>query len=165
MHAEVGRNRVEAAAVHDAGARFPGGLLVAVDHPPDPLRLAGQVAVVRARFGTGLDQRFAVQRVRPDGRDHDPRLAAERLERNGIARIGNYDRQACRFRSERAAQPLQLLLGTAGQRPLEAVVRPELRKQVAGEDLADETRRAEDGQVEGRGLHGQPRSAGIASLS
>ena len=147
VHAEVRRDRVEAAAVHDARAGFLRRLLVGVDHAADPLRLAGQVAVVRARLGADLDQRLAVERVRADGRDHDARVLAQPAQGVLVRGIRDQQRQLARLQAERAAQRCELRLGAPGHRPLEAVVRAELLGEVAGEDLADEARRAEDDQV------------------
>ena len=69
MHAEVGGDRVEAAAVHDAGAGGACRAFVLADHATDPLHLAGQVAVVGAGRGADLDQRLAVERIGTDRRD------------------------------------------------------------------------------------------------
>jgi tRNA (adenine37-N6)-methyltransferase len=74
QHAEVRRDRVEAAAVHDACARGARGGFVALDHAPDPLHFAGEVAIVGARGSAqAFDQRLAVHRVGPDGRHDDAR--------------------------------------------------------------------------------------------
>ena len=43
-HTEIGRQRIESAAVHDAGAGPPGCLLMSLEHAADRLRLPGQVA-------------------------------------------------------------------------------------------------------------------------
>ena len=47
--AQIGRDRVEPAGVHDAGTADGGLVVVGVDHGTHPLRLTGEVAVI----GTG----------------------------------------------------------------------------------------------------------------
>jgi hypothetical protein len=81
QHAEIGRNGVEAAAVHQPRTRSACRRLVTLDHAPDPLHLAGQVGIVGARSRAGRDQRLAVQRIGADGRDDGARLPAQRGER------------------------------------------------------------------------------------
>src|SRR5688572_966420 len=71
QRAEVARDRVEAAAVHDARAGALGIAMIAIDRAADERRLAGEIAVVRAGARARVDERLAVERVRTDGRAHD----------------------------------------------------------------------------------------------
>jgi hypothetical protein len=59
QHPQVGGNRVEPAAVHDPRTSAGGRVVAAVDAVPDEQHLAGQVRVIGARLGTGLNQRQA----------------------------------------------------------------------------------------------------------
>ena len=82
------RDRVEAAAVDEAGAG-PLRLGVVLDpHPVDELGLAGEVDVVGAGGGAGGDQRPAVERVGADGGDHDPGRRGDLGERGGVGGVG-----------------------------------------------------------------------------
>ena len=48
QHPQIGRNRVEPAAVHDPRAGAGGNVVTAVDAVPDEQHLTGQVRVVGA---------------------------------------------------------------------------------------------------------------------
>ena len=88
LHREVGaevvRDRVEAARVHDPGAGALGGGVVVEVHPVHELGLAGQVDVVGARLGAGGDERLAVLQVGADRGDHDLVRAATSAQPGGV---------------------------------------------------------------------------------
>ena len=79
--AEVGRDRIEAAAGHDARAGRSRRIFIARHHPLDPRHLAGQVAVIGARFletltiGSGREARTgrpSRATTRPSARTENP---------------------------------------------------------------------------------------------
>ena len=84
--AEVVRDRVEAAGVHQPGAGLLGGRVVGDVHSVDELRLTGEVDVVGAGLGARGDQRLAVLEVGPDRRDHDPGPVGDVLQRHVVGR-------------------------------------------------------------------------------
>lgn len=57
MDPKVRRNGIEPATINDTGARADGRLLVAIEHAPDPLHFARQVAVMCSRGGADPDER------------------------------------------------------------------------------------------------------------
>ena len=116
QHAEVGRDRVVAARVHDARPGLARERVAAVDRLPDEQHLAGQVRVVRARPRARLHQGQAVRGVGPDRRDHDPRARGQRGERGRVRGVGDDQRPALRGRRQLRAGALQLVPRPAGQR-------------------------------------------------
>ena len=64
---------------------------MSVDHLPDPLRLAGQIAVVRTVFDAGGDQLTAILRVRADSRQHNAGVASYSPESVAVMAVGNQD--------------------------------------------------------------------------
>ena len=146
LDAEIGRDRIETAAVHDARTARAGCGLMTQDHAPDPLHLAGEVAVVGAGRGAGGDQRLAVQRIGAHGRDHDAGGRAQLAQTLCIGGI-DHDRGE-RGRTELRLQGLETGGRAAGDRPAQAAVRRTVAiEQVADEDAADEARGTEDDDV------------------
>ena len=98
VDADVGRDRVVAARVHDAGAG--GGRLVAelVDGEADERHLAGEVDVVGAGVGDGGQQRLAVLEVGADGRADDAGARRHGVERGGGVGVGHDERPVVRRR-------------------------------------------------------------------
>ena len=92
QHSQVGGNRVESAAVHDPGTRAGGDVVAAVDAVPDEQYLPGQVRVVGARLGAGLDQRKPLGAVGAHRAYHHPGRLGQRGHRFGIGRIGGQQR-------------------------------------------------------------------------
>ena len=72
QHAQVGWDGVEAARVHDARACAGCHVVAAVDAVPDEQHFAGQVRVVGARGGAGLNQGQPLIAVGPHRAHHDP---------------------------------------------------------------------------------------------
>ena len=88
QHAEIERHAIKAARVNDPRAAFFGGRVIAVDHIMHPSGFAGQVHIVRPGFHTGLNERFAVELVRPDSGDDAARPSAHVSETVRVIRIG-----------------------------------------------------------------------------
>ena len=141
--AEVRRDRVEAAAVHDARAGLCRARVEAVDRLTDEERLAGQVDAVGPGVRACLDQRHAVLAVGPDRRGDDPAAFRERLHRLGVGRVGDDRRPVL---AELRLHARELLLRAAREPDLHTV------RSVLGEvlrsELADEPRRAKDDDVQ-----------------
>lgn len=93
VHAEVRRNRVEAAEVDDAGPCFHGTGVVFVDRFANERNLSRDVAVVRAMTGTRGGELSSVTRVRADGSADYMRLRGEQVERRLVIAVGNEDGQ------------------------------------------------------------------------
>jgi hypothetical protein len=80
VDADVGRDRVVATRVHDAGSGGGRLLVELVDGEADERNLAGEVDVVGAGVGDGGQQRLAVSEVGPDGRADDAGAGRHRVE-------------------------------------------------------------------------------------
>ena len=147
VHADVHRDRIETAAVHDAGARFLRAFVVRVDHLANPLRFASQVAIVGGMFHARGHEVRAVQRIRPDGREHDARARGEFAQRVGVRAVGYDDRQVlCRW-SQFAAHAAKLLFAATGDRPAQPFVQAVLPEQVFRDELSRESCRAVDDNI------------------
>ena len=81
IRAEVVRNRVESAGVHDPGTGFHGLFVVAQEHPVHELRLAGEVDVVRAGRGARGHQGLSILDIGPDHGDHHAGRLGQRAQR------------------------------------------------------------------------------------
>ena len=118
--AEVVRDRVEAAGVHDPGAGLLRCRVVGDVHPVHELRLAGEVDVVGAGLGARGDQRLAELHVGPDRRDHDLGARDHRVEGGAVRAVGLDQLEVGERgveRREPVADRLQLAAVAAGQRP------------------------------------------------
>ena len=94
--AQVRGNRIEAAARDDARARFPCGVLVLGDHLANPMRFAGEIAVVAPVRRAHLDQGVAEQRVGADGGNDHAGLAGERGQCCFVIGVGDeYRHRVC----------------------------------------------------------------------
>ncbi len=158
-HGEVGaqvvRDRVEAAGVHEPGAALLRPVVVAGVHRVDELRLAGEVQVVGAGGRAGGDQPLAVGDVRADGRRQHPGLLGERAQRGGIGRVGFEQGQLAQGfvgRGESRADLLELVAAATGQRP--AALLRRVRGEVARGQFAGEPGRPEQDDVVGAISHG-----------
>ena len=100
QHPQIGRNRVEPAAMHDPRARGGGDVVAAVDAVPDEQHFTGQVRVVGARGGAGLNQRKPVAAVGPYRGHHYPGRPGQRRHRHRIGRIGGQQRPGRRSRAQ-----------------------------------------------------------------
>jgi hypothetical protein len=60
QHQQVPGDAVMTAEAHNAGTRLPGQVVVLVDHFAYPIRLSGDVTVVRSLTSTALHQQVAV---------------------------------------------------------------------------------------------------------
>ena len=89
---QVGWHRVKATAVHQTRAARLGDRINSFINLRHPLRLAGEIAVVRAFVGAGFQNRRAVLGVGADGTDECPGLSGHGRELIGIATIGDDDR-------------------------------------------------------------------------
>ncbi len=127
LDAEVVRDRVEAAGMHDPRAGLDGSLVVADIHTVEELGLAGQVEIVGAGVGTSRHQRFAVLDVGTDRRRHDSGRLGQGLERLPVRDVRDDDV---------LAESFELLAVASGNGPAEPrwrVLREILRGQCAGE--------------------------------
>lgn len=147
-HAQVGRNRIEAAAVHDARAAGDSRVGVPVQHRAHPRHLAGQVAVVGAALGAGRDQLGAVQRVRSDRGQHDPRAIDHRVQRRAVVAVGLDQGQFVRAFAQLGAHAFELVAAAPGQRPLQRARRAVARQQVVGDEPAGKAGRAHQHDIE-----------------
>src|SRR6202012_3333413 len=86
--AEVVRDRVEAAAVDEAGAARLPRRVVLQEHTGDELGVARGGGGGGGRGGAGGDQRRAVERVRADGGDDDLGRLGDPGERGRVGGIG-----------------------------------------------------------------------------
>lgn len=145
-HAEIGRDRVEPAAMHEAGARLPRPRVVVVDAAPNERHLPGDVAVVRAVFGGGARQPVTVFRVRPDGGDDDARGRDDALQRRGVSRVGEEEPHAAAASVEAIEHLAQLALAPPRDRPGEAAGVP---REVLGDETPGEACCAEEDQIVG----------------
>ena len=100
QHAEVGRNGVEPAAMHDARARARGHVVATVDAFPDEQHFTGQVRVVGARAGARLDERKPLTAVGPHRGRHYPGRARKRRHRCRVRRISHQQRPGRRSSAE-----------------------------------------------------------------
>jgi hypothetical protein len=145
QHPQIGRDRVKPAAVHDPRARGCGDIVAAVDAVPDEQHLAGQVRVIGARLGAGLNQREPVRAIGAHGAHHHPGRPGQRRHRHRIGRIGDQQRPGRRG----DAQPRPDI----GQPPLRPSRKPDahaarrMTGQVAGHQPSDETGGAEHHDV------------------
>ena len=103
LYAQVGRDGVESAAVHDARAGARRHVLVAVDALPLEQHLTGQVRVVGAGPGAGLDQGEPARAVRSRRGRHHPRRAGQRRQGFRIAGVGGPQRPARRHLAQPGA--------------------------------------------------------------
>ena len=118
--AQVVRDRVEAAGVHQPrpGAHRLG--VVSHVHQVDELRLAGDVQVVGAGRGARGHQRLAVVDVRPDGAGHHPGALGDRAQRGRVGDVGGEQRQLGQRRVD-VGQPVpRTAASLAGLRPASA---------------------------------------------
>jgi len=92
QHAQIGRNRVKPAAVHDPRACAGGHVMAVVDAVPDEQHLTGQVRVIGAGPGAGLHQREPVRAVGPHRGYHHAGRPGHRRQRHRIGRIGDQQR-------------------------------------------------------------------------
>nr|WP_263639391.1 hypothetical protein [Klenkia terrae] len=149
---EVRGDGVEAAGVHDAGAGLPGGRVGGVDRVPDEEHLAGQVGVVRAGPGAGLDQRQAVAGVGADGGDDGTGAGRELGQRRGVGRVGGEHRPAAARPRQVGADQLDPGPGAPGQRDPGALGC--VLGQVAGDQLPDEPAGPEQDEIVRALAHG-----------
>jgi hypothetical protein len=91
QHPEIGRDRVEAAGVHDPGAAGPRRGVGCVDGPTHEKDLAGEVGVVRPSDCARLDERLPVLQVRADRRRHDARGPRQCRDRIAILAVGDHE--------------------------------------------------------------------------
>ena len=167
QHPQVGRNRVEPAAVHDPRARGCGRVVAAVDAVPDEQHLTGQVRIVGARLGAGLNQRQPAGAVGPYRGHHHPGRPGQRRQRHRIGRIGDQQRPGRRG----SAQPRPDI----GQPPLRPPGKPDadtagrMTGQVPSHQPPGETGGAEHHHVQltvpaHRSILGKPARAALALL-
>ena len=89
----VHRYRIETATVHDACATLMRRFFMKIDHAPNPLHLAGEVAIVGAVCCAGRDQRRSVVRVRPNGCNNDTGALHQFLHGSFVQAVGNEARK------------------------------------------------------------------------
>ena len=128
QHAEVGGDRVKAAAVHDPRAAFPRERVEAVDRLAHEQHLAGEVGVVGARPRARLDDRQPVTAVGADGGGNGTRRTppTRRRERRSVVSATISGQSAARAPSEacsvarrvdeRPASPMRTCGGAARER-------------------------------------------------
>ena len=124
LHGEVGaevvRDRVEAAGVHDPGTGALRGGVVGDVHPVDELGLAGQVDVVGAGLGARGHQRLAVRQVRADRGDDDAGPGGHVGERGGVVDVGVQQLERLQVRARRSASRARTCSSFSGLRPASA---------------------------------------------
>ena len=116
QHAQVERDRVEAAGEHDPRPGRLGRHLVPGHHRRDPVRLASQVDVVGSRRGAGRHQRFAVKLIGAHRGDDHLGAAGHRRQRRRRVGVGDHQRQAGR-RADQITHLAELLRAAPGHRP------------------------------------------------
>ena len=121
--------------------------LVLVDHLPHPDRLAAEIEIVGAGCDAGREQLVAVELIRADGGDDRFGLVDHRLQRGGIAGIG-HDQRRIRGRADRVAHGFELVEAAPGHRPFQLLVVLVMRGEIFGDELAGESGRAIDDDVE-----------------
>ena len=132
----------------EPGAVLDGTVLVPVDHPLHPLRLAGEIDVVDARLGHSGDELRAVEGVRPDGRDHEVRVGTHLGQRIGIVGI---DRDPVDLGARPGSHLGELVRVAPSHRPRHVAVAAVSVHHVLREDLTDEAGRSEQDDVVGPG--------------
>ena len=146
--ADVVRDGVEAAGMHDPGAAGDGAVVVLEVHPVDELRLAGEVDVVGACGRAGGDQRLAELQVGTDRGDHDASGLGHGPQRDVVGAVrleqGQLGERRVDLRQPRTHR-LELAPVASGQGP--AQVCGGVLGQVGGGELTGETGGAEDDDV------------------
>ena len=143
QHAEVVRDRVEAARVHDPRARLHRLGVVVDVHAVDELGLAREVDVVGARRGARGDQRLAVLHVRADRGDDDAgRLGDRRAATHRRSTSACSSGTSTPRRSDSASSLARLRPASAQRTPS-----PRVAGQVVGGQRAGEPGRAEEDDV------------------
>ncbi len=104
QHAEIGGDRVKAAAVHDPRAAVRRDGVESVDRVAHEQNLAGQIRVVRACPCARLEQRQPVAAVRTDRRPHHTCGAGELPQRPLVGGVGCQQRPAGGAAAERSLQ-------------------------------------------------------------
>ena len=143
---QIGRNRVEPAAVHDPRARGCGDVVAAVDAVPDEQHLTGQVRVVGAGLGAGLNQREPLGAVGPHGGHHHAGRPGQRRQRHRIGRIGDQQRPGRRGSAQLRPDIGQPPVGPPGKPDADAAGR--MTGQVTGHQPPGETSGAEHHHVQ-----------------
>ncbi len=128
---------------------FRAAALVFLQHPADPLWLAGQVAVIRAVLDAGPDQRFTIERVGADRGGNRPGRRAHCAQCVVVAGIGHDDRQFRGAAAQRLAKFLEFRLRAPGYGPAQPAAKAEFLVQVPGQDLPDKTGCTEYDEVVG----------------
>src|SRR5690606_3137691 len=148
-------NRVEAAREHDAGAAFLRGLLVLGDHRRHPVRLTAKIDVIGAGLRACRQQAFAIALIGANGGYDDAGTMGERVERVRIRRASDDDGQRIR-RADLGADRLELFLVAPGDGPAHSAFRSVSLEQMLGYQLAGETGRAIDDDIEFLCAHARP---------
>lgn len=157
-HGEVGaqvvRDRVETAGMHEPCPGLPRTCVVPDVHQVDELGLTGEVDVVGTGVRAGGHQFLAVRDVRPDRRGHHARVVGEFAQRRRIGHVRVKD-TGDTGRSRGAGdtggfgqplpQPLQLLQAAPGDRPPQPLGR--VRGEVLRGERPDEPRGSEEHDV------------------
>ena len=118
-HTDIGWNRIKAAAVHNDCTAARGVSLMLINHLPDPLRLASEIAIVCSAFDASGDQFTAILCVRSDSRQYNAAVASQLPERVAITIVRDND---CRLLAGSAISgddALKLFPVAAGDSPAE----------------------------------------------
>ncbi len=118
-----------------------------LEHPRNPLRLAGQIAIVGAAVGTELHQRPAIQGIGSDRRDHRAGGGTKLAQRSLVGSIGQQQRHRLAG-PEFVTQAFQLVPRPPRHRPAQFASRRKALDQIAAQDLTDEAGGAIDDQVQ-----------------
>jgi hypothetical protein len=146
-HAQVERDRIEAAREHDSRPARLRRRGEAGNHVCHPARLAAQVDVVGAGLRAGFHQGLTVALVRADGGDHDAGLPHQRGHRRRVGRVGSEERQGGR-RTDFAAHFGELVQIAPRHRPGHLFAHAVGGVQVLGHEPPGESGGAEDDDVE-----------------
>ena len=146
QHTQVGRDGIKPARVHNPRARARSHAVVAVDGLAHEQHFAGQVCIVGARAGAGLNKRQPSAAIRPHRGRHDPGCAGKRRQRRRISGICHQQRPRGGSTPKTCPDIRKPPLGPAGQPDADAGGR--VISQVARHQPPDETGGAEHHHIQ-----------------
>ena len=146
QHTQVGRDGIKPARVHDARARARGHAVIAVDGLPHEQHFSGQVRIIGARAGAGLNKRQPSAAIRPHRGRHDPGCAGKRRQRRRISGICHQQRPRGGSTPKTCPDIRKPLLGPASEPDADAGGR--VISQIACHQLPGETGGAEHHNIQ-----------------
>ena len=165
---EVGRDGVVAAGVHDPRPGLASRRVAAVDRLAGEQDLPGEVGVVGARRGAGLDDGQPVARVGAHRRHEHAGRAGERGERTGVLRV-RVDQRPLPRRHRKGGADAPRACPSTGRRARPGRLRRSVLGQVLGDQPPDEPGGAVEDEVVFTGwvrhapiLHAHPDSRALS---